>query len=113
MNLATNEKLRSVGWRYRKGTVGGEKLTSLGQSSEVRSGSKFLGNTVRRRTGWSKAHAHRNQGGSHDADHSSFLKLPQLPQQGEKVRVQQSETGRQAGLPTHSSSGKIQCQLVD
>lgn len=37
------------------------KLTSLGQSSEVRSGSKFLGNAVGRRTGWSKAHAHQDQ----------------------------------------------------
>lgn len=113
MNLTTSEKLRNVGWRYRKGTVGGEKLTSLGQSSEVRSGSKFLGNTVGRSTGWSKAHAHRDQGGRHDADHSCFLKLPQLPQRGQKVRVQQSETGRLAGLSTHLSSGKIQCLLVD
>lgn len=57
-------------------------------------------------------HALRS-GGRHDVDHSCFLKLPQLPQQGEKVHVQQSGTGRLAGLPTHSSSGGIQCQLVD
>lgn len=45
-------------------------------------------------------HAPRS-GGRRDVDHSCFLKLPRLPQQGEKVHVQQV-WNRQTGWPPNT-----------
>lgn len=56
----------------------GREFSSLGWSSEVRSGCRFLGDALgENQDGERHTHPHGDQEGRHAIDHSYFLKLQQ------------------------------------